>query len=431
MIYLAILLSIAASALLVARARRQKCLALMTPVADGFGLQIQLHGPLTRPNVTGEIDGLSACINMHQESQGESVVCVAITAQASGGISLRPPGPEPSFDAKAGLDAANALEIGDPRFDTWAVVHGPERTVRALLDAGARKAVLAALNDGITVVDGVVLWTHVGMTNTDELEAGVRKACAFAQVLRRPCDDDALATIVRQGVCDVAIGALNVMQPGSIRDALVSELIENPADALVMAAAAYASESAALSVQQVLAKAKNPAPLRAQALRWLGRHIDATQLARDYLLKPGFTEAALDVLEGAGTSPNLAALAQLPTTDVDVALQVVRAARRIGAAAETLLLDVLEAHQGAVAIAAAKALGEIGTTAAVHRLRERAKDIYITLDVREVVLDAVKALQGRVTVERGGLSVPVDSTKGHLTVVEASAAGRLSETKSR
>ena len=66
--------------------------------------------------------------------------------------------------------------------------------------------------------------------------------------------------------------------------------------------------------------------------------------------------------------------------------------------------------------------------AAVPRLRACAKDIYIELDVREAVLDAVKALQGRVAVEHGGLSVPDDDGGGQLAIAE-DAAGRLSATK--
>ena len=387
-------------------------------------MQIQVYGLMRTPSAAGEVDGMPVRLYLHQESQVDTMVCVAVTAQTADGISLRPPGQEPEFAVKMGIDGPSAFEIGDPDFDSGAVVHGLEPRARALLNAATRAAVLAALNDGLTVIRGVVFWSQMGMTYADELEAGVRKACAFARLLQRGHGDEALAAVARDDICDVAIGALTVMQPGPIREALSAEFIEGSTDALAMAAATYHGEDVALRVQQVLANVANPAPLRAQALRWLGQHIDATRLAHDYVEEVGFAEAALDVLEDAGAAPELERLTRLSNAGVGVALQVVRAARRHGAAAEPLLLDLLDAKDKSVVIAAAKALGDVGTTAAVSRLHERVKDIYIEFDERNAVLNAVEALQGRVVVEPGGLTL--NDGGGQLAIAE-DAAGRLSD----
>jgi HEAT repeat protein len=89
------------------------------------------------------------------------------------------------------------------------------------------------------------------------------------------------------------------------------------------------------------------------------------------------------------------------------------------------LVKVLALKQGDLAVAAAKALGALGSASAVLPLREAAERHAGDEALKQAVRQAVAAIQSRLTGTPGELSLAGDEA-GQLTLSEDDGAGRLS-----
>lgn len=397
--------------------------ATMRQIADRYGLIHTEGGIFRRASARGRIEGVTICVDTYSKQSGKSrqvYTRVVATADMPPDLVLRREG----FNLFGGLFKGEDLQIGDPDFDGRALVRGSSRAVRALLDIETRSIVLRGLARKIDTQDGEIKWTDSGLANFNELIDVIDLIAEIGQRLSRPADDTALAHVVRTDDPAVAIEALRIMPVGSARYAIEAEVIASRADALVMVVAhgrdRVASVAAtAPAVQRVLENAHNPQGLRAEALTWLGHHTDATAIARTHLKWPVIAVAALEVLKTAEPPVSLEILARF-VPDARVAVAALRAARRHGVAAEALMIEALALEDMATARAAADGLGLVGTPNAVMALRERTSGLFADGQLKSAALAAIELIQGRVGAIGGGLSV-----------VEASAAGRLSETESR
>lgn len=385
-------------------------------VARRYGLQMTNGGLLRATSVHGALDGVPITVDTFSQGSGKSRTTysrVAMAPRMPDGLALKKEG---SFLGK--IFKGDDLETGDPFFDGRVIARGPSRALRALLDGPTRAAVIAGVGQGIEVDDGAIKWVKRGHADSEALCGAIDAVADLAQRLSRPADTNALADVVRTDDAAVALHALHAMPAGEVRDALDVEIVETRDDAFVMSAAPRVGASAAPGVLKVLENPHNSDGLRANALSWLGANTDAIALAQQHLTRPIIAAAALKILARSDVVLPLEILARLLDADATIAPDALRAARRHGVGAEAFLIEALAHESDAVARAAADSLGLVGTPAAVMPLRSRIKGLFVDGDLKSAALAAIERIQGRVGTVGGGLSV-----------VESSAAGRLSETE--
>jgi hypothetical protein len=114
-------------------------------------------------------------------------------------------------------------------------------------------------------------------------------------------------------------------------------------------------------------------------------------------------------------------------TDAETASAIADALATIGGAdAETVLAALLQRHEDTVCIAAAEALGAVGSVSSVEPLRHAGRGVFTSSALRAATSQAITAIQQRLgNVESGELSlVDTASAAGNLAVVDQ--AGGLS-----
>jgi len=117
--------------------------------------------------------------------------------------------------------------------------------------------------------------------------------------------------------------------------------------------------------------------------------------------------------EAGDGSPLLARPDLARTTEAGLGVALAEAlGKASGAAGESMLLDLLKADAVAVKVAAAKALGAVGTVRAVEPLLPFTQGLFAAGELKDAARDAVRGIQARLgEVEAGGLSV-VDERVG-------------------
>jgi hypothetical protein len=136
---------------------------------------------------------------------------------------------------------------------------------------------------------------------------------------------------------------------------------------------------------------------------------------------------ALGELKHADSVPRLAALA--PPADARLGLALARVLGDLGdASVELALLTLLAMDDDAVRTAAARALGRVGTVAAVELLLPHSKGLLTDGDVKRAARDAIAAIQSRLgDVEAGRLAL-ADGTADAGGLSLAQQPGQLSVT---
>lgn len=415
---MSIVLAVLALAVIIGIASVSESKWKKTLVAFGAKRDLQLTdgGMLRTTSLHGAVDDVPVTVDTYTVRSGDSSTIysrISIAPRMPDGLFLRREG---AFLGK--LFKGEDFAIGDLTFDGQVVVRGPTRAVRALLDAPTRAAVADCVSRGITVEDGAIKWVESGFADAATLESALGELLALGRLLSRPADAAALAKVVQTDAPAVALEALRIMPAGPQRDAADADVVTSRDDELVMTAAGRMGAAAAPGVVRVLENVHNARTLRADAMTWLGQHTDASDIARAHLTRPPISTAALAVLLKANQTAPLDVLARLIKQDDASAALAVRAAQQHGVIAEPLLIEALANDAATVARAAAEGLGLIGTPAAVMPLRARIKGLFTNGALESAVVTAIEQIQGRVGVVGGGLSV-----------VDAGAAGRLSETE--
>ena len=388
---------------------------VIAEVAEHHTLQVQSTPLLREPTAQGTLDGLPVTIDLQSFDVGDEPTkhtCIEMSVPMPEGLSLQPGSTFERRFADADFD------VGDPSFDARVAVRGPEWQVRALLDREARAALRAGGAGRIVVEDGRVKWAIEGRADAQTMMAALAKVREIAGLLSRPVTDAALALVVRTDEPKVAAEALRVMPAGPERAALDAQLIVSRSDRLALIAAKRIGHDAVPCARRVLDDPQNPDALRADALTWLARHIDATALAHTCLPRPAIAIAALPILEAAEVPVPLERLTRLFESGIESAIPALHAARRHGESAEALLISAVASKNARVALAAVDGLGLVGTPAAVMALRARVETRTADGQLKSAALAAIRSIQARVGA--GG---------GELSVAAANAAGRLSEAK--
>ncbi len=337
-----------------------------------------------------------------------------------GCLSLRREGLAAAFEKN--VVGEREIQVGDPSFDDECYVQGQPPLALAILDPETRRRV------------GDLLRGRVAVPGREPIEVG---ASLHGGVLEVRVEERGFSSN-RERVQEVLAGVLEVARllvaPRDVAARIASNLRVEP------------EEGARLRGVLMLAREFPSHPATREAL--LAAREDASEEVRlraAMALGEEGRETLLDLVQRTGTDDSCAARAiaalgdRLPAARAEAALR-----RALGGAgrpqtaqsclaalallgrteAEGLILDALRSEDGQVAVAAAKALGRVGTVAAVAALREAGE---AGGEMRRAARQSIAEIQARLTgAEPGQLSL-AGGEAGALSLADETAEpGRLS-----
>jgi HEAT repeat protein len=341
------------------------------------------------------------------------------------------------------------LFIGDRDFDDAIAVQGDETVVRALLDPKTRSLIKKCVGKlGVVVGDSTVYRVENGhVKHGDLIRDRVRMMTELARLLI--IDDDTLAErllaaaesephlFARRRAYQLLFGKL--FDRTATRRAIPMALQDR--DPLVRAYAAGAMGSEGLPYLEGIATAAMfPAEARVAALSFLVRWLTfddarAERIERvlDGALKNEISEVQSIIIRAIGAAR---AHVMLPSLAKHAPFEVVPAVARAyiealwqlaDPAGEPALIELLQHADLRVRISAARALGAVGTIAAVQPLLASSAGLLGSVELKDAARYAVKMVQGRLRgVEAGGLAVvDGEADRGALSVARESA-GQMS-----
>ncbi|MEZ4470415.1 MAG: HEAT repeat domain-containing protein [bacterium] len=385
-------------------------------VAEALGLAVEpvsgLNGGVA---AQGQIGRTTLRVERIGDAQGSGTFSRII---GSGSI---PPdlelAPETVTAAVGKLLRGRDIEVGDAVFDRRMVVRGEEAVVRALLDDATRAAILEAPRVGFRVAAGKVTVEQPGSVNDPEkLLRLARVGLRVAQALATPELDARLEqAALASDDADAALAAFHARMKRGADARFAERACASPHAAVRLAAARRRGIEAVSVLRGVAEDAAAPAAVRAEALAVLmdRARAEGVEVGQALLASPemeSWRPLVLDQLAEAGARPAASALSGLipsasPATRASIAAHLAAADGDVQAP----LLRLLDDPDAAVALAAARALGERGTPAAVPALRGRATGG----ELGRACEAAVEKIQSKIMEMAGGLSVG-SATSGAL-----------------
>jgi hypothetical protein len=374
----------------------------------------------------GFVSGRSGLLRVRLESyrrgkyeNGTRIVVTGL-GHGAGGLSLRREGLSTAFEKR--FIGEREIEIGDPSFDAEYYVQGRAPLALALLDPETRRR-LAALLRGRVALAG---------RGPIEVDPSLSDGILEVRVKESGFSDK------RERVPEILAGVLEVAQrlvaPADVAARIASNLRAEP--------------EAGARLRGVLMLSREFPHHAATRAALLAAREDASEEVR---LRAGMAlgeegrGTLVDLVERAGTDDSCAARAiaalgeRLPAERAEAALRralggagrpqtaqaCLEALGRLGRPEhEGLILDALRHEDAQVAVAAARALGGVGTVAAVPPLRE-ATSPGVHGELRSAARQAVAEIQARLTgAEPGQLSL-AGGEAGALSLADGEP-GRLS-----
>ena len=369
---------------------------------------------------SGELQVRLESYRRGKHERGTKIVVTGL-GHGAGGLSLRREGLATAIEKR--FIGEREIEIGDPSFDDEYFVQGQEPLALALLDRETRQSVGALLRNRIALPTGA--WVDVDASLSDGvLEARVKESGFSGNRERVP---DVLAVVLEV--------ARRLVAPRDVARRLADNLRGDTSSGarvrlLRVLAREYPRHSA--TREALLAGCADPArEVRLCAATALGEEGRGT---------------LLDLVDDVGADDSCAARAisalgtRLPPLQAEAALRralvgagrpqtaqaCLEALARLGRTeAEGLMVEALGHEDGVIAVAAARALGKVGTVAAVPALHEAMAPRGDLL--RSVGRQAIAGIQARLTGAAPGQLTLAGGEAGALSLAdEAGEPGRLS-----
>jgi hypothetical protein len=383
--------------------------------------------------ITGEstVTGWSGPLRLQIDTTGGDIPATRLQADCPAGfwapVSLRR---RSETDGIRYLFASPEVETGDARFDAVFRVsadsEGPSETVAAVFDSTLRRALIGLLLDDATVaLDHGRLLVQIPPTGqVDAVAAVVRHMVAAAGRLAVRLDvPHALARNAREDHDPaVRLNCLRQLRGAFADDALtettVRAALQDRAATVRVAAALALGPEGVPTLRQVAESSDEDADdlSRARAVGALGAVLPVADtgaiLERAIRARwPETARACLDVLGRSGSADAVPLVTRVMVTDSgDLAPVAARALMSLPAAsAEPQILAALECEVPGLRVAAAEALGRVGTVAAVPALERTAEEHPGAGDLPEVARAAVARIHSRLVGAAPGqlsLSVP-------------------------
>jgi HEAT repeat protein len=409
-------------------AQVQRCQRAWQDAAVSCGLQ--------SVEITGEGEGLRARAGLLEvrieESNGKP---------QSTRIVVGIPGPPDFYDVRIlpktqkPLRSSREIEIGHEFFDNTFSVLGPVQLVCALLDAEmCQRLVRVNAESRLTIVDGALR----AEVPEEAIPRVLPLLLDIGQRLAQPMDIPRRLAENANRDPEAKVRLRNLLL-------LVRELPQDPGTSEALRKACSdpspeirlraAKELGAAGREALLELAESPVDdaLSAEAVSILDRELpfERTRAILDYALSRGRTRTARACLEGFGRSGGAAAVETLAKVLARGGELATVAARALGmtasASAEPSLILALQWGQADLQVAAATALGRVGSAAAVLPLKEAVERSRFDRELRRAARQAIAEIKSRLLgASPGQLSLAGDET-GQLSLAEAEA-GQLSIT---
>ena len=324
------------------------------------------------------------------------------------------------------------IEIGDPLFDATFFIEGPVPLVFALLDQGTRRLLLDVGSECRLNIFRSALQAHMSNWKVSKIlpllvDIGQR----FAQLpdiphrLAENANWDTEAGVRLQNLL-VLVREL----PGE--PATVEALRKACSDASpgirLRAAKELGAEGRATLLK--LAESNVDDTVGAEAMLIVGRElpVERTRAILDRALAAGRIQTArvcLEVLGRSGAAANIETLAKVVEYEkAELAVAAVQALEAIGSLAEPSLILALQREERDVRMAAASALGRVGSVAAVLPLKEAAEHASRGVEIQHAARLAIAEIQSRLQGASPGQLSLAGTEAGQLSLAEE--AGQLS-----
>ena len=405
--------------------------------------------------LVGKSGPLTVTIGTYHRGKDEHGTRVTVGGFHHGtyGLTIRAEGLTSSIEKTFG---ERELEVGDPEFDEAAYLQGGPALVRAIFDRETRRMVGTLLRGKMRVGgrEGQTEFKVRTSLSDDELRVDVRARLLenvdrwlpaalptlvdIGRRLRRP--DDLAAKIVANTRAEklpaVRLGSLQTLttefprHPGT-REALLAALDDPSLEIRLHAAIALGPEGRA--TLQTLAADDGADTVSARAISALGSDF-ALERAIERLRQSRAKEltatalACIEAIGRAGTPEGSEALADMLATAPDH-LAVAAAGAIAGEENEKVergLLAALERESAEVRVAAAEALGRVGSPSAVVPLREASGAHTFDGALRRATRQAIAEIQSRVTgASPGQLSLAAEEA-GQVSLVDEDRRGQVS-----
>ena len=297
------------------------------------------------------------------------------------------------------------IEIGDHSFDGTFLIEGPMPQVLALLDAEMRRLIGQANSEGRLEISGGVL--QVEDLSDKEVPGVLPLLLDLARRLSLPVDvPRRLAENARQDP-EPGVRLRNLLvlarelpgEPGTV-EALRTACSDSSPQVRLRAAQELGAEGR--DVLLSLTESLEDDAVSAAAVAILDRTLPFEHMKSilDRALEGRRTQTARVCLEALGRSGDTEA-------------------------AETVLLQALQREEADLRLAAANALGRVGSAAAVLPLQETAEGSWLDLEIRRTARQAIAEIQSRLQGASPGQLSLAPSEGGQLSLA-SSEAGQVS-----
>ena len=414
-------------AYLVSSERRRAHLRIWRTAAQRAGLteiEEAEGGIFEGERVSGRSGDLQ--VRLERYRRGKSVhgtkIVVTGLGHGAGGLSLRREGLATAFEKN--VIGEREIEIGDPAFDDEYYVQGQTPLALAILDQETRRRVAGPLRGQIAVPGREPIEVDASLSD-GVLEVHVKES-GFSgnrdrvpEILVGVLDVARLLVAPRDVAARIAENLRRETEAGARLRGLLTLAREFPTHPAtrpaLLAACGDANEEVRLRAAMALGEEGRETLLGLASRAETGDSCAARAIAAlGDRLPEGLAEEALRRALGGAVHPQ-------------TALACLEALGRLGrAGAEGLILDALRSGDGTVAVAAARALGQVGTVAAVAPLRDATQPRGEL--PRSVARQAIAEIQARLTGaapgqlslsggEAGALSL-ADGEPGRLSLAE-------------
>jgi hypothetical protein len=404
--------------------------------ADELGLDFVAGGLSTSRWMQGEKDGIAVEV---RGSEGKNAAtCFKITPPGlSRTLAVRAEG---TWTNLGKVFSGEDVLLQDPDFDRLVNIHGVEEEIVALMDVETRADVMELVGLGGTIGEGTITLRRTGVIR--EKEELVHLASLLARLGRRLSGGPVPALLLENAQSDplvevrvrnLEILARNYAYFAEAKTAAAMALEDRSPRVRMLGAVLDKGEVGIAVLQALVQDSDVPGDVRAASLEHLASSFSYN---RAKPVVAGALESADDRLARAavvavGQAKDVEEIQRIVAiaTERDALLceAVATTLGQLGDAfAEGVLIKLLGREEPAIRVAAAKALGLVGTVHAVEPLLPLTKELLGALGLRAAALDAVRSIQARLgDAEAGRVSVAkVEDVAGAVSL--AADGGELS-----
>jgi HEAT repeat protein len=330
-------------------------------------------------------------------------------------------------------DLGDDVLVGDPLFDDTVEARGEPRVVLARLDEDVRKKVRRLVSDGGRLEDGVLVWHAPVRYLSPEIPHALRTLLDLAADLSATEGGGICPRLARNATRDSVSGvrlwnllALQEQFPRSREAEEASRhALGDPSPWVRLSAARFVWGGEEAVLEALVLDLDVPDEAAGDAVALLAARRPAAEAGPILVsaLKTRSGEARLRAVQELGRirfAPAFGPLVVLlERSDAGTAAAAAQALARLGdARAEPSLLARLGSDARELRLAAARALGVVGGVAAVEPLLRRLDTGGLDAESRQVVREAVAAIQSRLAgAEAAQLSLVEDTPeRGRLTL---------------